>query len=174
MQAHQPHQMSSYIFWLLTQFIIFVVLFIYLDYFYLTNIRPDLLAKENFAHTPCLIMSKKYSSKGHIFHKGKAEFLISYSAAGVQYSRWVSGNGLDASYTMQKGQHDQVLAEYRVGGNYTCLYNPEDPEKVLLVPRQFLPSLLQALVPGMICLITFLLFIKNSLRVSAMVKDGQS
>lgn len=142
---------------LLGQFLVLVFCFIYLDFVYLTNIRPDQLAKETFLQTNCFIMSKKLSTKGKFVRRYRADFLINYHANGVQYNRWVSGNGLDMSYSMNSSAEEQMLTNYDNGGNYTCWYNPGNAEMAVLVMRRnWLPvvSLIIPLLAGIVMVLS--------------------
>lgn len=154
-------KISNNVFILLGQFIFSLLAFIYLDYVYLVNIRPDQLAKQEFVQTDCLVMSKKLSSKGKIIRRYRADFLINYHANGAQYNRWVSGNGLDMSHSMQDDPQLTLLSNYDDGVSYPCWYNPKNAEEAFLVLRHrwlSLPTFLVALT-GFISLI---LFIKNT------------
>src|SRR3990167_5384159 len=136
MWTRDLHQTSNRICILLGQFIVLLLGFIYLDYVYLMDIRPDQLAKQRFTQTQCLIMSKKLSAKGKIIRRYRADFLVSYHADGGQYNRWVSGNGLDRSHTIRNTTQEKLLTDYENGSNYTCWYNPKNPEEAFLVPRK--------------------------------------
>jgi hypothetical protein len=146
---------------LLVQFLILLVSFIYIDYVYFTNILPDQRARINFRETECLMLSKKLSTKGKIFHRARADFLVSYRANGTQYNRWVSGNGLDMNYTMSIASQELVLAEYQNGRNYTCWYNPDNAEMVALSLRHSWVSLYFLIIPVIAGLVALILFLRN-------------
>ncbi len=156
---------KKHIFYMLLQFFIMLCSIIYLDYIYITNIRPDHVGAESFEKTDCFVMSKKISMKGKLLRRARAEFLISYHANGVQYTRWVYGNGLDTAYTTNSVQQEQLLADYKIGGNYTCRFNTTNPEEVLLIMRSGWSMLTPLVIPGLAGLIFLILFIKNGLKL---------
>jgi hypothetical protein len=156
---------------LLMQFLILLGSFIYADYIYLANIRPDQLIKNNFTQTECLIMSKKISTKGKFFHRSRADFLINYHANGVQYNRWVSGNGLDMSYGRNGQVQDQLLAEYKIGGSYTCWYNQENAEVAVLLLRHGWSLIYPLLLPMLIGLTALILFMKTGWQLLAAMRN---
>lgn len=160
MWTKDPANTSKNIFILLGQFFISLLAFIYLDYVYLANIRPDQLAKQEFVQTDCLVMSKKLSTKGKIIRRYRADFLVNYHANDVQYNRWVSANGLDMAHTIRNNTQQKLLSDYENGRNYPCWYNPENAEEAFLVPRSDWLSLPMVLV-ALIGLAAFILFIKN-------------
>ena len=149
----------------LSQFLFLLVCILYLDYVYLTNILPDKRAKENFQQTQCFLISKKLSVRGHIFRKYRADFLISYNVNGVQYNRWVSGNGLDVSYGRNASDQEDILSKYEVGGTYPCWYNGKDAQISMLVERTNWISTYPILVAAAACIIVFYFFLKNLYRI---------
>jgi len=159
------------IFMLLMQFFILISCFIYLDYFYITNLRPDKLAELKFVETKCFVMTKKLATKGKYFRRYRADFLISYQANGVQYNRWVSGNGLDMSYIRDSASQEQVLSDYADGKNYRCWYNPGNPEEALLVPRKKWTVTLPFILPVVMGVLSLLLFLKNIIFIIRHPKD---
>lgn len=146
---------------MLAEFIFLLVCIIYIDYIYLTKIRPDQRAKLNFVQTDCLIMSKKLSTKGHLLHRYRADFLVSYQAKGAQYTRWVSGNGLDMTYYRSNEQQKKLLSDFKDGNNYICWYNPQNPDVAMLVQRDSWTYWSPFIWPGLAALVAFILAIKN-------------
>lgn len=149
---------------MVTEFIILLCCLIYLDYIYLSNVRPDQLAAGTYVQTQCFIMSKKLSTKGKIFRRYRADFLINYQAKGTQYTLWVSGNGLDKSYVRGSESQSKLLGEFKDGSNYPCWYNPENPEKAYLQQRTYWSYITPFIFPGIIMLAVLALFIKNAWR----------
>lgn len=147
---------------MLAEFMLLLGCIIYIDYIYLTKIRPDQLAKLHFVQTDCLIMSKKLSTKGHVFHRYRADFLITYQAKGVQYTRWVSGNGLDKAYYRNNEKQEKLLSEFKDGNNYPCWYNPAKPAAALLVQRASWTYWSPFIWPAIVGLVALLLFIKHA------------
>lgn len=170
MWTKDPSKTSSNIFILLGQFFITLLAFIYLDYVYLANIRPDQLAKQQFVQTDCLVMSKKLSTKGKILRRYRADFLVNYHANGAQYNRWVSANGLDMSHTIRNNTQQKLLSDYENGITYPCWYNSKNAEEAFLVPRNNWLSLPMFLV-ALIGLGTFILFIKNGVLLFRSMND---
>lgn len=156
---------------LLAQFLIFLCLFIYLDYVYLANMRPDMLAKENFLRTECFVMSKKLSTKGKFYRRFRADFLINYHANGVQYNRWVSGNGLDMTYTGNNASQEKLLSNFDNGKNYSCWYDPANAERVTLVQRSSWFSLQGFIFPALAALITVYYFFRNAWKLALLMRD---
>jgi uncharacterized SAM-binding protein YcdF (DUF218 family) len=148
---------------LIGQFLIVVACIISVDFFYLTNIRPDKKAKESYKKTECFVISKKLSSKSRLFHTYRSDFLISYHVNGVQYNRWVSGNGLDMSYSRNAGEQGDILAQYDVGKNYTCWYDPKDMQRAMLVARHNWISVFPLMLPVAIGIISAYLMLRNLL-----------
>lgn len=149
----------------LVQFVLLLCLLIWLDYVYLTNIRPDILANERFQQTECFVMSKKLSSKGKYYHRYRADFLINYHANGAQYNRWVTGNGLDMTYTANNVSQEQMLSNFENGTNYTCWYDPDNAERVMLVRRERWFSLHTFILPAVAAFITAICFFVNGVRL---------
>lgn len=152
------------------QFLIFLSCFIYLDYLYFTNLRPDLVAKKDFVATPCFIMSKKLSTHNGYWKKYRADFLVNYRAGGVQYSRWVSANGLDRSYKYSNSSQIGLLSSYQVGGTQTCYYNPSEPGIAMLAFRSNWIFLAPFVIPLLVGCIALAFFVKSCLRLSKGVR----
>jgi hypothetical protein len=125
------------------------------------NIIPDKEANESYQQTRCFLISKKLMAKGHLIQRYRADFLISYNANGVQYNRWVSGNGLDRSLTKNESEQEDILSQFEVGGTYTCWFNPDSPHQVMLLPRHDWYSIFPLLVPAVVSIITLYYFLKT-------------
>lgn len=149
------------IFLLLGQLLVLVFCIVYIDYIFITNIRPDQYASQNFVKTDCFIMSKKLSTTDTYVRRYRADFLINYHANGVQYNRWVSGNGLDMTYSLSNSTEEQSLSDYENGSNYTCWYDPKNPEVALLVMRRNWYVTLPLIIPAVVGVISFFLVLKN-------------
>ena len=174
MQTRNSNRTSKRVFFLLLQFLILLGSFIYLDFIYMSNVRPDQFIKQTFVKTDCLIMSKKLSTKGKYIRRSRADFLINYHAKGVQYNRWVSGNGLDMSYSRNGQSQEQLLSDYKVGGNYGCWYNPENSEVAVLVLRQGWSLAYPLVLPAVVGLMALLLFMKNGLILLGIVRPKKT
>lgn len=146
---------------MLAQFGALLGCLIYLDYVYLTNVRPDQLAKKHFAATECFIMTKKLSTKGNFLRRYRADFLVNYETKGAVYHRWVSGDGLNQAYTRRSESQTQLLSHYDDGHNYVCWYNPDNPEEVLLVPRQIKSFLLAMILPTLMSVVALGFFLHS-------------
>jgi hypothetical protein len=156
------------------QFLILLSSFIYADYLFLTNIRPDQRIESSFIQTECLLMSKKLSTKGKFFRRSRADFLVNYHANGVQYSRWVSGNGLDMSYGRSGPSQEMLLAEYKIGGNYACWYNPENTEEAVLLQRKGWSLISPLMLPALIGFAALILFMSNGWKLLGAMRQKNS
>jgi hypothetical protein len=146
---------------LLGQLLVLIMCVGYMEYFYSTYIYPDKRAKETFREVNCFLVNKKLSTRGHILHSYRPDFLVSYNVNGVQYNRWVSGNGLDTSYFRNKADQEDILSQYEVGGTYLCYFNPANAQFALLVLRHNWLSTLPLMVPATILVIVFYYFLQN-------------
>jgi hypothetical protein len=155
------------------QFLVLAFCVVYLDFIYISNIRPDQLASQNFVKTDCLIMSKKLSTTGNYVRRYRADILINYRANGVQYNRWVSGNGLDASYAFSNTNQELILSDYKNGGNYSCWYDPKNPEVALLVMRHTWYVMLPLIIPAFVGMIAFLFLLKNGLVLLGVMRENR-
>lgn len=158
---------------MLAEFILLLAGLIYLDYFYLMKVRPDQLALNHFVQTECFIVSKKLATKGTIYHRYRADFLVSYQVEGTQYTRWVSGNGLDRSYFHDNESQEQMLSNFSNGKNYHCWYDPDNPESVYLVTRNIWTYFMPLLWPLAVCLLSGLLFVKNAFFILMLSKKNK-
>lgn len=158
-------QTSTRAIFLIGQFLIVIACVIYVDFLYLSNILPDKKAKESYQQTSCFVISKKLSSKHHLYRKYRSDFLVSYHVDGVQYTRWVSGNGLDMSFTRNVGELGNILAQYDTGKTYPCWYDPNNPQSAILVARQNWLSIFPLMLPAVIGLIAFYCMLRNLSRV---------
>lgn len=158
---------------MLAEFLLLLASLIYLDYLYLMKVRPDQLATQHFVRAECFIVSKKLGTKGSFNRRYRADFLISYQAKGTQYTRWVSGNGLDRSYFSNSLAQEQILSNYGDGSNNTCWYDPDNPESVYLVPREFWSYFTPFLWPTVIGVLAGILFIKNAYLILMLNKKNK-
>ncbi len=114
---------------------IFILCIGFLARFYLTDILPDKRVATLFQPTECFLESKKLNARYPTLHRYRADFLITYTVNGVQYTHWVSGNGLNRSFTHDKTVQEHLLAQFNIGNMYPCKYNPNDPQVAVLVER---------------------------------------
>lgn len=136
----------------------------YADYVYFSNIKPDKLVKSTFKKTDCFLLSKKLTSKGHVLHQYRADFRVSYTVNNVQYTRWVSGNGLDDAFAHSPTEQEEALAQFADGGTYPCWYDPENHGLVVLVLRHNWTSTFPVMLPAVIFILTFYYFCKGVKR----------
>lgn len=143
----------------------------YFNYFYYINIYPDQQVRENFVPSECLIVSKNLSSKSGFIRKYRANFLVTYNYNGVQYNRWVSGNGLDMSYISNRGEQENLLAQFNEGGTYECWVNPEEPDTSVLVLRQHWLLTTPLILPSVISIIVLYYLLMNASTMLALRRD---
>ncbi len=154
-------QTGSRIALLIGQVIVLVLCVSFIAHVYRVNILPDKEVKETFTETTCFVISKRLSSHGHLLHEYRADFLISYNVKGVQYNRWVSGNGLDMSFAQNKSAQSDLLSQFTVGGSYPCWFNPSNPPISLLVQRHNWLSTFPLMIPSVLGIIILYYLIKN-------------
>ncbi len=148
------------------QIIIVILCVAYMDFIYNTNIYPDKQVEDNFDQTTCYVTSKRLSIKGTILHSYRADFLVNYKAptGPTQYSHWVSGNGLDLSFTQNRSSQENLLDQFEIGSVYPCYYNPQDPQVTVLVLRHSWTSTLPLLVPAAIIAVMGYYILKTLLQ----------
>jgi len=161
MRNREIVQTGSRVLLLLGQLVVLIFCIGYIEYVYYTNILPDKNAKDTFQQTDCFILSKRLSTKGRVIHQYRADFLISYTVNDDQYNHWISGNGLDISYSRNREQQETILNDYSIGGNYPCWYSPENPELAILVLRHDWLGTFPLMVPSVVGVITLYYFLKN-------------
>lgn len=150
---------------LIGQFIVLIICFGYIENFYLANILPDKYAKESFQQTDCFLISKKLTVHGHLVRRYRADFLVSYNVNGVQYNRWVSGNGLDPSFARQAIPQQDILSRFAVGKTYPCWYDPKNPELSLLIFRHDWISTFNLIAPAILTVIMLYYFLRTSFNL---------
>lgn len=165
MVSKEHLSMRKSVFLLIGQLCVLLACLAYVFFTYSFNINPDKQVKQSFLHTDCFLLSKKLSSKGHILRQYRADFRVSYTVNNVQYTRWVSGNGLDNSFMHDATEQEEVLSQFDDGGSYPCWYNPTDPEEVVLVMRKNWTSTFPLMLPAVIFILAFYFFVKNILRM---------
>lgn len=133
----------------------------YIQYIYTFNILPDKRVQQDFIKTQCFLISKKLNIKGHFFRSYRADFLVSYTVNGVNYSRWLSGNGLDKSYNRTGNEQEDILSQFEVGGAYSCYYNPSNPKQAVLVFRHDWLSTFPLMIPAAFSALAFYYLVKN-------------
>lgn len=146
---------------LIAQLFVLLAMIGLFNFIYVTYVLPDKQVEILFHPTECFLITKKLTSKGHFARRYQAGFLVSYQAKGAQYNRWVTGNGLDKSFTFNPALQTSILAQYLIGNRYTCLYNPKNPEDVILVPRRNWFTAYPLLLPAAIGSIMIYYLLKN-------------
>jgi hypothetical protein len=152
------------------QFIALILCIIYIEYIYFANILPDKRAKENYQQTDCFLIAKQLNSKGKWVTRYRADFLISYNVGGVQYSRWVAGNGLDMSYSSNQAEQTRILAQFVTGEAYPCWYDSNEPERAILVMRHNWLSTFPLLLPSVIGVIVLYYLILNLIQLAGFAR----
>lgn len=137
------------------QVIIFFLCLGYINFVYYETIAPDESVKDVFQPTTCTVMQKRLSEAGNLIRSYRADFLLSYSVNNNQYQGWVTGNGLDLSFTTNKNSQQDLFDQYSIGENYPCWFNPADPRMIVLVLRHNWMSTLPLLIPSIIAVIFF-------------------
>ncbi len=174
MRIKKINQSGNRVLVMLVQFLLLLGCLIYMDYLYITQVRREHLAAQKFVETQCFVMTKKLSTKGRFFRRYRADFLINYAANGAQYTRWVTGNGLDTSYISNSASQSKVLSNFADGKNYPCWYNAQNPEEVVLVHRNQWSSTLTFIIPGLVALMTFFFFAKNIFLMLLRARDKKN
>jgi len=146
---------------LLGQFLVLIICISALNYAYHMNINPDRQVIASYVKTECFLLSKKLTTKDRFVHLYRADFRISYTVDNVQYTKWVSGNGLDNSFTRHAVEQENILSQFEDGGTYPCWYNPDDPGSVVLLVRKNWTSTFPLIVPTVIFVFVFYYFIKS-------------
>jgi hypothetical protein len=146
---------------LMGQSIVLFLCLAYVEHVYVTNIFPDKQAQELFQPTQCVVMAKRLSAKGRLIYRYRADFLISYSANGEQYQRWVSGNGLDRGFFRDGTEQKSLLTQFKVGGMYPCWYSPTSPQQAMLLVRSNWLSTLPLLVPCAVAMVVLYYLLKT-------------
>jgi hypothetical protein len=138
----------------------------YVEYVYYADIHPERQVKKVFTRTDCSILNKRLSEKGSDVKKYRADFLISYNIKGVQYNRWVSGDGLEMLYSKDKAAQEKLAAKFEVGKNYTCWFNPLLPQVAVLVTKHNWNPVVPLLAPIVVGLIALFFFFKNLFQLA--------
>lgn len=128
--------------------------FFFITHQYSTAIYPDQIAKNHFNEGNCLLLNKKLSITSGYAQRYRADFLISYNVNGVQYQRWVAGNGLDSSYFYNRNLQESVLSRYQAGGMYSCWYDKDEPQTAIFILRHDWTDFFSLLVTAIIGLMT--------------------
>lgn len=157
--------------WTIVQFIILLTCFAYSQYIYFSNIGPDQRASTFFQQTDCYLISKNLPETGRLVHRYRADFLISYAVNHMEYTTWVSGNGLDNSFLSDRDFVYATFDGFIVGNTYPCWYNPDQPKQIMLLPRENWSSTLPLSVPIMVGLIILYYFLRNIAILSGTVKS---
>ena len=132
--------------------------------FYTNDILPDKEVRDNYIQTSCVVLAKKLSQKGHILHRYRADFLISYEVNTKPLQAWATGNGLDHAFFRDRGEQEDALSQFEVGNNYPCWYNPVTPQLAVLVLRHDWASTLPLAVPTIVSLVTAYYLLKSILQ----------
>lgn len=137
----------------------------YIEYVYYADIHPERQVKKVFTRTDCSVINSRLLQKGKEGARYRADFLISYVVKGVQYNRWVSGDGLEMLYTKDKASQEELLGKYKAGETHTCWYNPLLPQVSVLVVKHNWHSHLSLLMPLIIGVIALLFFFKSLIQL---------
>ncbi|VVC75118.1 hypothetical protein AQUSIP_03940 [Aquicella siphonis] len=140
---------------------IMTICIVLLEQGYDNNIYPDKTINENFRKTTALIISKQLTRSEDYPRQYRADFLISYKVNDVQYQRWVSDNGLDRSFDLDRRAQEARLLRYRIGQSYPCWYPPENPESAVLAHRHDWMAVLPMMIPAVTGVLVFYYFLKN-------------
>lgn len=159
---------------------------VYLRYVYLQNIIPDREIKVSHQSSRCLVLSKKLSSQGWLIKRYRADFFLSYQVARVPYTRWVSANGLDNSFSSDASAEEDILSQYDVGQTYHCWIHPQNAQRIILVARHHWLSINSIVLPSVVGLVSLFLLLKNvywlilavrinlsKIRLSKKIKDHE-
>ena len=131
------------------------------SHLFFVHLLPDRKVKESFLQTECFLMDKKLITQGHVIQKYRSDFLVSYNVKGVQYNRWVSGNGLDMAFSHSRDSQEKALAAFTVGKNYMCWFNPASPQTALLVMRHNWIAVAPLVMLGIVGVISLFYFLKT-------------
>lgn len=156
---------------LIGQWLVLMFCLSYIGFIYAVDILPDKNAKETFIETNCTVVNERLSMKGRVFHSYRADFLVNYSVNNRPYSHWVSGNGLNLAFTQNKAEQQALIASFVIGNNYSCWYNPDKPDIVMLVQRHSWHSTFPLVVPSIVGLIVFYYLLKNLFELFAEIKS---
>lgn len=118
-----------------------------------------------FQSTYCFLLEKKLSIKtdGNNQTLYRSDFYVSYKVDGMQFASWVSGNGLDLSYSKNQHAENAMLSQFNPGRNYHCWYDPANPKRVALVVRHQWSILFFLYIPVIISImISYFLLKKGS------------
>jgi hypothetical protein len=122
---------------LLGQLMVLAAALAYIWYLYSTQVLPNQTIRTTFRETSCFITSKKLSTRHHFFRSYRADFLVSYRGGAAQYTRWVSGNGINQAYRRHSSEEKEILSSYEIGETYLCWFDPDNPQVVALVLRDY-------------------------------------
>lgn len=136
------------------QLIIFIFCVWYIQFIYYLDILPDKQVRESYLATNCTVLQEKISTQTGLGNSYRADFLVNYSINGMSYQAWVSGNGLNRSFTSDRASQSDILTQFNMGSNYPCWFNPQNPKIVVLVLRHSWTSTFPLLIPCVIGLIT--------------------
>jgi hypothetical protein len=146
----------------------------YVEYVYYADIHPERQVKKDFTRTDCVILNKRLSEKGSDAKKYRADFLISYNVKGVQYNRWVSGDGLEMIYSKDKAAQEKLSGKYAAGKHYTCWFNPRLPQVAVLVTKHDWNPMLPLLAPIIVGLIALFFFLRNLFQLAKTKKNKET
>jgi len=154
----------------IVQVAVFFLCLGYIEFMYLQNIAPDKEVKETYTPTTCALTQKHLSTKGHLVHHYRSDFLLSYLINGKQIQSWATGNGLDFSFTTDQASQEDALSQYNIGQTYDCWVNPENPYLVVLVMRHDWTSTFPLLLPSVIAVIVFYYILRSILIFLGLVR----
>lgn len=159
---------------LIGQAIVLLLCAAYIHHGFFVNINPDKQVTETFKMTECFLLSKKLTMRGHVIPQYRADFRVSYNVNNVQYTKWVSGNGLDTSFTHNNAEQENILSQYDNGMTYPCWYNPDDHGEVVFVLRKNWSDSYALMVPSVIFIIVGYYFSKNVITLFQHIKSKRA
>ena len=167
---------SRYSLLFLLQLILLVLCLVMISLKYADNIRPDKRVAEVFALTNCTVVGKVLTTEDTHFGKGyRADFTLDYLANGVNMRGAAGSNGLDYTLTSDVDSQQELLDEYQVGLVYSCWYDLQNPQTVVLILRHSWGSALPLIIPSIAAvLLLFFLFSSgaNLMRALAAKRSG--
>lgn len=143
------------------QFIVLLLCIWYIEFIYYTNIYPDKIVNDTYEQTDCTIINKVLSERHKLIHGYRADFLVNYGVGNMSYTQWVSGNGLDRSFTSNRVSQETLLSQFDIGVTYPCWYDPKVPQVVVIVLRHNWASTVPLLVPSFVALVMIYYLGKN-------------
>jgi hypothetical protein len=158
----------------LVQFVIILACFGIIKVKYTENIMSDKHVAEVFSVTNCTIVAKQLVTKDSMLGTGyRADFELSYVVDGVVTQSTCASNGLDYSYTSDLDSQNEFIDEYKVGTQYSCWYDPANPQTVVLVLRHSWTSAFPLFIPSIIMVIMLIYMLGTVARLMELYIMGR-